>query len=261
MKRISTILIPYDFSESAKKALEYAVAFVGPDDDINIALAHISDSDTGNLRAEDFKKIEEVNAPLLKNKLEWITQGGSLTQSVLDIQETKQIDLVIMGTSGTDKARDTDQSNTSKIVLATNCSVLAVPSDHTDFQIKRIALVLGKQEIDDTEVLGTLLEIARRFNAKVDVVTIKNSPELYGYSEADKKNENTLQYYLENFYSEHAYIENTDLVEGILTYATSHQIDLIAILPRNHAKHSTPSDGELTEILTLNSKVPVLAID
>lgn len=261
MKRISTILIPFDFSETAKNALNYAVAFAGPDDDIHIVLAHISDTDSEKQRTEDFKKIEEVNAPLLKNKLEWITQSGTLTQSLVDIQETKQIDLVIMGTSGTDKTRDSEQSNTSKVVLATDCPVLAVPDGHADFQIKRIALVLGKQEIDDTEVLGTLLEVARRFNAKVDVVTIKNSPELYGYSEADKKNESTLQYFLENFYSEHAYIENTNLEEGILTYATQHQIDLIAILPRNHTKHSTPSKGELTEILTLNSRIPVLAID
>ncbi|SDE44516.1 Universal stress protein family protein [Pricia antarctica] len=42
MNKISTILVPFDFSESAKKALEYAVAFTGRDDDIQIVLAHVS---------------------------------------------------------------------------------------------------------------------------------------------------------------------------------------------------------------------------
>lgn len=261
MDKISTILLPFDFSKSAKSALDYTVAFVGLNDDIKIILAHISDSEHGNPTTEDVKQLEEKYHPMLKNQLEWITQPGSLTQSLLDIQKTKEIDLIIMGTLGIDQERDSEQSNTSKVVLAADCPVLAVPNNHEDFRLKRIALVLGRKEIDDSKSLGVLLELARRFNAKVHVVTIKNQPELYGYSETDKKNESTIEYYLEKFYSEHSYVENLDIVEGILNYAHKRQIDLIAILPNNHAKRSIPSEGELTEILTLNSEIPVLAIN
>ncbi|MGB6151920.1 MAG: universal stress protein [Pricia sp.] len=261
MDKISTILVPFDFSESAKRALEYAVAFVGRDDDIQIVLAHISGHGNFKLSPENFNKLEEKYSRVLKNKLEWTIEGGSVTQALLDIQKTKQIDLVIMGTLGSNHEGDSAQTNTSELVLAADCPVLVVPRDHKDFQLKRIGLVLGKEEIDDTEDLGTLLEFARRFNAKVDVVTIKNLPGSYGYSKEDEKNENAMEYYLEDFYEEHVFIKNKDVIQGILTYASKRELDLIAVLPRNHTKNSEPSEGHLTELLTMHSKVPVLAID
>lgn len=261
MNKIATILVPFDFSEPSKKALEYAVEFVDQDDNMKIMLAHISGDGNSNLLPENFRKIEEQYNPMLKNKLEWITQSGNLTQSLLEIQKTRRIDLVIMGTLGTNKKEITRLSNASKLVLAADCPVLVIPHGSNKFRIRKIALVLGQEEIEDSEVLSTLLNISRRFNAKVHVVTIQNRPESYGYSETDEKNENAIAYYLENFYSEHSFIDNPDVVEGILNYANEKEIDMIAILPRNHAVRSVPSEGKLTQMLTLRSKVPVLAID
>ncbi|SDE48495.1 Nucleotide-binding universal stress protein, UspA family [Pricia antarctica] len=261
MNKISTILVPFDFSKSAKRALEYAVAFVGRDDDIQIVLAHISGHGNFKLDPGNFTKLAEKYGRALRKKLEWTIQGGSVTQALLDIQKTKKIDLVIMGTLGTNKEDSAEQTNTSKLVMEADCPVLMVPKGYQDFQMKRIALVLGKEEIDDTQDLGALLEVARRFNAKVHVVTIKNRPGSYGYSEEEEKNEKAIEYYLENFYSERVFINNEDVVDGILAYAENHDIDLVAILPRNHAKRSEPSAGQLTQLLTLHSTVAVLAID
>ena len=68
-------------------------------------------------------------------------------------------------------------------------------------------------------------------------------------------------YYLENFYAEHTFTENEDIVEGIFHYAETHNIDMVAILPRHHAKHGVPSEGRLTKELVLQSKIPVLTIE
>ncbi|HZJ36262.1 MAG TPA: universal stress protein, partial [Gillisia sp.] len=113
MDKISTILVPFDFSKSAKRALEYAVAFVGRDDDIQIVLAHISGHGNLMLSPENFPKLEEKYRRVLKHKLKWTIQGGSVTQALLDIQKTKKIDLVIMGTLGTNKDGNAEQTNTS----------------------------------------------------------------------------------------------------------------------------------------------------
>ncbi len=260
MGTISTLLVPFDFSKAAKNALEYTVAFTGRNDDIQIVLAHISGHGNFKLHRENFTKLEEKYSRVLKNKLQWTTQGGTVAQALLEIQKTKAIDLVIMGTFGTNKQSNEEQTNTSKLVLEANCPVLVVPWGYQDFKLKRIALVLGKEEIDDPEDLGLLLQFARRFNAKVHVITIKNQSGSYGYSEKEEKNEKAIEYYLEHFYTERVFIKNEDVVDGILTYASNCDIDLITILPRNHTKHSEPSKGQLTQLLTLHSKVPVLAI-
>ncbi len=261
MYKIATILVPFNFSEASLNALAYAANYVGRDDHLKIILAYIAVNGNDDVSTEAFKKVEEKYKAFLKHKIEWVSRSGSLTESIMKIQKTEQVDLIIMGTHGTSGEESAVATNTSKLVAEADCPILVVPSESHDFQIKNIAMVLGKEEIDDTQVLGTLLDVARRFNAKVHVVTIENKPETYGYSEIDEKNENAIQYYLENFYSEHTFIENPDVVEGILTYATNKEIDVVAILPRNHTKNSEPSEGQLTQMLTLHSKVPLLAIN
>ena len=147
------------------------------------------------------------------------------------------------------------------MVLNSDYPVLVIPYDLEEFRLKNSALVLGKEEIENKESLAVQLDVARKFNALVHVVTIENAPESYGYSNIDAANENELAYYLENFYSEHTFIQNPDVVEGILSYVSNKNIDLITILPRNLAKKSAPSKGKLTQLLTIHSKFPILAID
>lgn len=258
MKKISTILIPFDFTEISLRALKYAAHYVGNDEHLKIVLAHVSNDDTLVDFRKAFKSSEKKYQKGLKNKIEWVSVSGELTDALIKLQKKEDIDLIIMGTSG---GSDLGPTNTSNLVLKADCPVLVVPSDFDEFRLKNIALVLGKEAIDDTGVLATLLDVARRFDAKVHVITIENRPETFGYSETDEKNENTIQYYLENFYSEHVFIENPNVLDGILNYATQRDIDVITILPRNHTKHSKPSEGQLTELLTLHSPIPILAID
>jgi len=261
MDTISTILVPFDFSDAAKTALDYAVQFAGLDKRVKISLAYVANENGSHDLKKDFEGLQKQYSKDLKNPLSWIDVTGSLTESLLKIQKNNKIDMVIMGTTEAQDHEIKLISNTSKFVSKVDCPVLVIPEKMDEFQIKNIALVLGKEEIDDRHALETLLDIARRFNAKVHVLTIENTSEMYGYSEADQTNENLLEYYLENFYSEHTFLEHSDVVKGILSHATEKEMDMIAILPRNHAKRSDPSEGRLTEMLTLKSPIPVLAID
>lgn len=261
MKKIRTILIPFNFSRTAKRALAYAVDYVGNDKNLKILLAYISEDHNFNKHREAFKTSEEKYQVELKHKIEWVSQSGPLTETLIKIQKTKNIDLIIMGTFSNLGSWDDDTSNTSKLVLEANCPVLVVPYRFKKFRIQKIGLVLGKEEIEDTQVLGKLLEVTRKFNSKVYVITIENKPGTYGYSEVDEKNENTIQYYLESFYSEHVFIKNPDVVQGILTYVSEKNIDMISILPRNHITNGQSSEGQLSQMLTLHSEVPVLAIN
>jgi nucleotide-binding universal stress UspA family protein len=262
MDKITTILVPYDFSETSKNALNYTVNFIGHDKSIKILLTHVSSDSNEERELKAFNDLKKQYSGTLKSPMEWISKSGSLTESILELQKSREIDLVIMGTSGVGDKTDAAVTNTAKLVVeADNCPVLVIPAGVKTFAIEKIALVLGKNKIDDRSALETMLCITRRFNAKVIVLTIQNEEGLYGYSEADESNENLLEYYLENFYSHHTFIENPDIVQGIADYASTHSIDMVAILPRNHAQQSTPSEGRLTKELTMHSKVPILAID
>lgn len=259
MDKISKILVPFNFSRTSRKALDYAVDFMKDNKEMGLILAYITQDHNTDMLSKAFDAT--VKKYDLKNRVEWLAMSGSLTESLIDIQKKEAIDLVIMGTFRSNFEENSSDSNTSELVLAADCPVLVVPYNQKEFRIKHIALVLGKEKIDNTETLNILLDVARRFNAKVHVVTIENKSESYGYSKTDAENENTLAYYLESFYEDHTFIRNPDVVEGIFSYVSKKSIDMIAILPRNHAKKSQPSKGQLTQSLTLRSEVPILAID
>ena len=119
---------------------------------------------------------------------------------------------------------------------------------------------MGGELIDNKKLLGTLLDIARTFDSRVHVLTIYKESIYEEHSTADST-ENSLEYYLEHFYVEHTFNKNQDVEEGIFNYINEKKIDLLVILPRNHAQNSTPSEGRLTKLLTLHSEIPVLALD
>ncbi len=261
MKDITKILVPFDLSTTTESALEYAVNFASDDKTIEILLTHIYTSEEAPIQKKLEDRIEKIKKdyPLFRGTLNWALKSGDLVENILKTQKEHQADIIIMGTKGSDT--ETTLTNTSKLVVKADCPVIAIPENTREFGIKKIALVLGKNEIDDASVLEVLLDIARRFHSEVHVLTICNENESYGYSEVDEKNESTLEYYLENFYSHHTFQENADIEKGIFDYINDKEIDLLAILPRNHAKKNKPSEGRLTKLLTLHTEVPLLTID
>ncbi|GAA4272845.1 universal stress protein [Aquimarina gracilis] len=261
MKDITKILVPFDVSTSTNNAIEYAINFARDDKNIEILLIHVNESGDNSLQKSITETIGNIKKayPLFRGTINWTLKTGDLIDNILETQKQEQMHLVIMGTKGADE--ETEITNTSRLVLKADCPVIAIPENSKEFAVEKIALVLGKNEIDDASVLEILLDIARRFHSEVHVLTICNENESYGYSEVDEKNEKVLEYYLEKFYSHHTFQENTDIEKGIFDYINDKGIDLLAILPRNHATKNKPSEGRLTKLLTLHTEIPLLTID
>jgi nucleotide-binding universal stress UspA family protein len=263
MSTIKKILIPFDFTEPAIGALEYGLKFVGYQRAIAIEAIYASKAATSTADAEEAREnfnaiVASLNHKTMLPPALTIAQGG-LTETILSERNKEQADLIIMGTMG-DTSADEPVTNTSKLVLEADCPVLTVPYGGELDTPKEIALVLGKETIEHPTVLATLLDVSRMFNAKVHVLTIYKDS-IYDEAVVVEDNEETLAYYLEHFYAEHTFEKNQDIEKGILEYIAEKNIDLLAIIPRNHADKTQPSEGRLTKLLTLHSKVPVLSLD
>ncbi|MEM8845968.1 MAG: universal stress protein [Bacteroidota bacterium] len=263
MSTIHKILIPFDFSEASVNALEYAINFVGPNRETKILALYVgvmpsSENEEKELK-ENFRKVLDSFNAKTKNEPVLNSVSGNFIETVLITQVNQKADLIIMGTMG-DKTTDEAITHTSKLVLEANCPVISIPYGCEIQQPKQIALVVGKEEIEDKEVLNMLLTVARTFNSKVHVLTIYKES-VYAEEAVVDRTENLLEYYLEHFYTEHSFSKNEDVEQGILDYINAKNIDLLAILPRNHAVAGTPSEGRLTKLLTLHSEIPVLALD
>jgi len=263
MSSIKKILVPFDFTEPAISALEYTLNFVGWEKPIEVLALYVSARSVSESESKEvmerFTKVVESLDRKTHFHPQLIIAEGDLSETVLSVRKSRKANLVIMGTLG-DSGVEEHLTNTSRLVLEADCTMISVPFGSDVSTPKEIALVLGKEEIENPKVLSLLLDIARSFDAKVHVLTIYKES-IYGEKVMVETNENTLEYYLEHFYAEHNFEKNENIEQGILDYIEEKNIDLLAILPRNHAKTTKPSEGRLTKLLTLHSRVPVLTLD
>lgn len=255
-----TILVPYDFSKAAEYGVQYAIDYAGSRPGVNLRFCLISDKEDPGRFEKAKNQISSKISRIFQGDLSWTTLIPGSVDGLLEKCISEKVDMVIMGTAGSTK--EDAITKTAEMVLKAKFPVLVVPRDtEEEFKLSRIAMVLGSNEIDDPNLLHTLLEVSRRFNASVTVLTIASSSDNFGYTEPEERNEHLLEYYLESFYSHHVYIKNEDVVEGIFDYVEDHDIDMLVILPNNHVKKGTPSEGRLTRFLAQQSKTPLLTIE
>ncbi len=259
---MKNILIPLDFSKVSLNALDYAVKFADHDPSINLHLLHIKD---GTLMEKDIKEKFDKLVKKYKNplnpRLHTLIRSGELVSTIIEIQQQLEIDLIIMGTKGAEMEEDDLVTRTSKFVHEADLPVLVIPEKFKKFRLNTIILSVGQERIADRSPLYVLLDVSRKFKAQVHVLTVQRSPVAASYSEDDESNENTLQYFLEMFYSHHSFAENEDIEKGILDYIEKHDIDMLAIMPNTHLKNGVASQGKLTRYLSLHTNVPLLVLD
>lgn len=261
MSKINKILIPIDFTPTSENALKYVSNYLKDDQMTEVVLLHVFSRDPTE---EEKKEAEAAYHQLAKRMFasveapySFIIRTGSLVDTIMSAQTETGADLIMIGTKGAGSDSEKATSNTANLVLEANAPVLVVPAEAT-FAMNNIALALDKNEIDDFFVLGPLHFIARKFDADVHVLTIHTKE---NQATTHSKNESTLEYYLETLDYHCAFPQNTDIEKGISEYVQKNKIDMLVILPRNHATKSKPSEGRLTKLLAMHTEVPLLTLD
>lgn len=263
MKSIKNILVPFNLLPPAVWGLEYALDFSARDSEIDIHLLYVGKKEK---KKEITTKIDVSiknlvkEHPAFRGKINTLVKEGNLVDEIIKTQKQLEADLIVMGTAGNKQGKE-DHSNTSDLVLKADCPVIVIPGPYEEFVISKIALILGPGQIEDATMLGILLDFSRRFNAQVHVLTIYKKEEDVKDTPEEEYNEQMLEYYLDTFYVTHAYKESQDLEVGIFDYVEEKEINVLAILPGNHSKKHKPSEGRLTKLLTLKTRIPLLTID
>ena len=263
MNRIHQVLIPTDFSPCAQNAFRYAQHLATDDDSFALVVLHVphrspDDAERAAIQ-QRFAIMKQSLSPWLQTNSQFLIEEGELVGTILAMQQEQNIDLIVMGTDGSDEEEDQADSRTARLVLKADCPVLVIPPEVRDFHMKRIALALDQNEIDDETSLNVVHDFARWFGAMVHLLTIHLQTGLS--SAMEQEMESTLEYYLETLDYHHALPQNSDIERGITDYIRENDIDLLAILPRNHAQKTKPSEGRLTKLLALRTQIPLLAID
>lgn len=274
-----TVLIPTDFSQNARHAIDYALELYkcertnfyfihayadevyGPIDTSTRASME-SLKETVKARTEEALKrltgdVREKNHNP-KHSYEWVSTFKSLIDAVNDFVKEGNIDLVIMGTQGQSaKKRITFGSHTVQVFKYVQCPVLAVPDSYEFHQPQKIAFPTDFLLPYKRRELKLLNEIAAEFKSAVHCLYISDFDDL-SFRQLDNKR--FLHEALPNAY---VFFETTPVknkAEAILEYITEKEIDLLVMVNSRHSLLEDMLYRSTVDEIGLHPKVPFLVM-
>ncbi|GGF37611.1 universal stress protein [Echinicola rosea] len=275
---MKTILVPYDFSEEAENAFDFAKELAALTQG-HLKLLHVIEIPTGQnfnttgevgLGGDEMQQVfmvelvekrkEQVAA--IEKKLKdvpykfstKITFGNPYAGISNEIGEIKA-DLIVMGSKGTSGLEELlIGSNTEKVVRHAECPVITIKSKTHPSSIKNI--LFASEFGDENNTFGQLKKLQETLSAALHLVKI-NTPNSFENSKDSKaKIKNFIaKNQLDNVTFE---IYNSDSEEdGIIQYAEENNIDMIAMATHGRTGFMHLLSGSIAEDVVNHAKRPV----
>ena len=209
------ILLPTDFSENSTNAITYAMElFKGQP--CHFYLLNIQKSSeyitddllTANTNGSIYSAIGSDNKKKLNSLLEtfkkkypennynWhkLFDFDNFVDAINQVIDSKNIDLIIMGTNGATGAKETlFGSNTLRVVRGVNCPVLMIPEGYTFTKLSSILFSTTNCKELKEEAVEILKYLTRTHHTLLHVLNIHQNPNI-----AEHKNDFQLSQSLEN---------------------------------------------------------------
>ena len=251
---MKNILIPTDFSENADHAISYALN-VFKCERSNFFFVHAyADEVYGpyhNVDKETFDKQKNSIAKDSENKLnklitdtqtkthnplhtyEAVSSFESLVDAINDFADSKNIDLIIMGTKGkTANSKITFGSNTVQVFKYVKCPVLAVPDQYDYNQPKKILFPSNYMLPYKRRELKLLDNMAAEFKAEIHSLYISDFEDL---SLRQLDNKKFLEESLPNARLSFVRTGVENRSKAITTYINENKMDLLVMVNSRHS--------------------------
>lgn len=274
-----SILLPTDFSKNSMNAITYALEFFKYEkvqfyfmhayrnefydhDDLvsrevfDDVLEKVKTASQNNLD----KLLEKANelAPNPRFTYHSISANNTLVEEANEIADQHNIDLIVMGTKG--------KSNTSNIVFGSqtfqvlkyvDCPVLAIPSNYTNTQPKRILFPTDYLIPYKRRELKLLSVLARSYRSDIDLIYISTSQKLSLRQEDNQAFiKDTLLVNKVNF----SITNSKKIAETIKTHIKEKNIDMITMVNTQHSFLEDMLFPSTIDKVSLGLEIPLLAM-
>jgi nucleotide-binding universal stress UspA family protein len=266
------IIVPTDFSENARRALDYAIMVANATSSALhiIHTVHTRGSAGHFLSIDDIvmkERTEELDELLKTIKpsldpavmLSSSVKQGYVVDAILAEAEKIGADTIVMGTQGASGLRRWLLGSTTVDLLKnTNLPVLAIPNEFNSTELSRMALAVDAARLKDVSVLQPLILLAQKFKIDLNLVHISND---------DKTNtdiDTLLHEHLHQLgvnYVAHR-IAATDIEQAIKDFVKTHKINMLCVLNQSEKRSWFENLFHLsiTKEMAYESEVPLLVL-
>lgn len=235
---MKNILIPTDFSENSRNALEYALGYF-KNVQANFYLIHVDSQNCDEKRSQlcqDNLNTEiqfyQNNSLSKSQKFFAVYERMSLIEGIRKHLTAKKIDYIVMGTKGDSTLISSEiGSNTSEVITKIKCPIFVIPRNARFLNIDTIAFPTDYNCSFRKNVRHTLADTLSLHKAAVHVLNVKYSARELSTDQLDNKS------FLKDMLKEHQYdfhvLESRTIENGIQTFTELHKTDLITMVAKN----------------------------
>jgi nucleotide-binding universal stress UspA family protein len=263
------ILFPTNFSEAAHHAWKYAIllaeAFDAQLTPVHV-LQSLLDPDAftrttlvyGRDEAEQQMKEMTGKVPA-RLHCQYRLEEGIATEAINRLADELGIDWIVLGTAGAGTSPEVvATSHAADLIAKTRHPVLVVPS-HTPIEPpRRVVLALDNEPLADSQVLGPMIEITRRFHAETWLLRVTaQAPSEEAWSTTERER-------LERLFapvpiSLHSTID-AHVDEGITQFARAQKAQLATVIGRKRGFLASLFHDSVAQKVALYTHVPLLVL-
>ncbi|MDB5192941.1 MAG: universal stress protein [Segetibacter sp.] len=275
---MKTILVPTDFSPTAKNAGLYAIELAKQVKATKVVLYNAYQSPVVTeptmpvvqlIDIDTLKNISETSLNTFKEtlsascppeiQLETFSEFAILSSNINGVCERTNADIIIMGITGGSKIEEVlIGSSAISVATHTKTPVIIIPPHSTYTAIKKVVLACDFKKVQETTPVAPITKILNATNAELHVINVSNNhKEISGEMQSQKEILNKL---LEGFNPQYHFIDSDDFIEAINAFADEQKADLIITIPKKHGLFDGLFRTRHTKQLAFHSHVPLMSI-
>lgn len=267
------ILVPTDFSPTAKDAFKYACQLAATYDAVELTVLHAYtpeiEADYPNIVppvAELLEARKALLATFLKNcpappQNTTVTSDivvGFAVEEIVAVSE--DADLVVMGTTGEsgilEKVFGSISNSTAR---KANCPVILVPQGHQFSGIDHILYASNYASSDD-DMVEKIIDFNKPFNATIHFVHVREEDD----DQFEKTKEEIFEELFENetlaFPFQIEEIEAESVSKGLTDYAKSHPVDLVVMVNKHRSWWARWFNPSITRAMAFATHTPLMVL-
>ena len=270
MKKFVSILVPTDFSASAKAAAHYA-AQLALKMKARVILLSVVEMDTSEVVLHNWKKLENQLKRSAKRDLEKLIKEVKSKATDLDVsydiaagipmQEVieryareKKVNLIVMGTKGATGLRKILRgTNTARVIEHSSVPVIAIPAKATFKQLKKIVYATDLKNV--VKEIQSLSALASLFQAEI---LILHTVPAKGTGRLNKKLEPEIIEAAHYSAISYHQVRNDRVTQAISRFVDEKQADMLAMFTHELDFYEKLFGQSVTRTMAFESRVPLL---
>ena len=280
ISNMKTILVPTDFSATAKNAARFAIELAKQIQAEKIILYNtyqsgfsvVADPMIPALGTLDLDAIKEGSEEALVNfkaelidyannsiSLETISEFALLTDGIIELCKMQKVDMIVMGITGGGALQENlFGSNTISVAKNINIPVLIIPQKAKFTKFDKVLFACDFHKVvESTPVkpIKQLLDLtkAKLFVLHVDSFNRENIPQV-------KFESLMLDTLFAGYHPEYHFADFADFTECINEFVVEKEIDLVITIPKKHGFFDNIFKRSHTKMLAFHSHVPLMVI-